>query len=590
MRKNDIVFFNLHRRYINSFTKYGGFLGIFSLAAFLNANGYESQSFAGQLVEGKKLLDEICSTKSVSMIGLYCDYENVTENIFLCQYIKKTYNLPVIVGGPQATALDKDFMEKSGCDAVVRYEGEFTVLELVNYFIDGSGALSKIKGIMYLKNGGAVINQEQDIIENLDSLPFIDENCYLVPNKRSYELSIMTGRGCPFHCAFCHEGHHTKKVRFRSVENVLEEIERFVSKQHSSNNIFIMFTDDTFTLIPKRVKELCAALKALRQKSEFNWFCEGHIHTLYLHPEMIDYIAEAGAQRIQLGIEAGTQEVLDAYRKGSTLKEIESVIVKCRDAGIQQIFSNIILGGALFTREIYEKNLAYAKKLIELGKGSVEIAVVCYWPLAETSITNNPEQYGIRIIDKDFITSVGDFPQTETESLNKWDILQMAQDMDKEIEKHMCQILTENKVPQNRILSWFPQSNTVKAVGRWWYCLSTLPHIFNYYQMIYTGEAFSTIGQNLKDGDYFGLHPMRTVMLQKYMQVLDKGRTKIFDYVLDVLEQEILIYATGKLSVTDIYEHILQYHSVLARDFSFEKLVIILKKLEKAHLIVFSHY
>ena len=54
---------------------------------------------------------------------------------------------------------------------------------------------------------------------------FIDENCYLVPNKRSYELSIMTGRGCPFHCAFCHEGHHTKKVRFRSVENVLEEIE-----------------------------------------------------------------------------------------------------------------------------------------------------------------------------------------------------------------------------------------------------------------------------------------------------------------------------------------------------------------------------
>ena len=110
MRKNDIVFFNLHRRYINSFTKYGGFLGIFSLAAFLNANGYESQSFAGQLVEGKKLLDEICSTKSVSMIGLYCDYENVTENIFLCQYIKKTYNLPVIVGGPQATALDKDFM------------------------------------------------------------------------------------------------------------------------------------------------------------------------------------------------------------------------------------------------------------------------------------------------------------------------------------------------------------------------------------------------------------------------------------------------------------------------------------------------
>ena len=103
MRKNDIVFFNLHRRYINSFTKYGGFLGIFSLAAFLNANGYESQSFAGQLVEGKKLLDEICSTKSVSMIGLYCDYENVTENFFFCFFFFFLFFLFVFFCCPQAT-------------------------------------------------------------------------------------------------------------------------------------------------------------------------------------------------------------------------------------------------------------------------------------------------------------------------------------------------------------------------------------------------------------------------------------------------------------------------------------------------------
>ena len=73
---------------------------------------------------------------------------------------------------------------------------------------------------------------------------------------------------------------------------------------------------------------------------------------------MISYIAEAGARRIQLGIEAGTQEVLDAYRKGSTLDEIRDVVVRCRDAGIEQIYSNIILGGAFFTRDVYEKKFA----------------------------------------------------------------------------------------------------------------------------------------------------------------------------------------------------------------------------------------
>ena len=52
MRDNDILFFNLHRRYLNASPQFGGFLGIFTLAAFLNENGYRAQSYAGQLTEG----------------------------------------------------------------------------------------------------------------------------------------------------------------------------------------------------------------------------------------------------------------------------------------------------------------------------------------------------------------------------------------------------------------------------------------------------------------------------------------------------------------------------------------------------------
>ena len=69
------------------------------------------------------------------MIGLYCDYDNITENIFLSRHVKEKYNLPVIIGGPQATALDENFFVDSKCDAVVRYEGELTVLELMNFFL-----------------------------------------------------------------------------------------------------------------------------------------------------------------------------------------------------------------------------------------------------------------------------------------------------------------------------------------------------------------------------------------------------------------------------------------------------------------------
>ena len=129
----------------------------------------------------------------VSLVGLYCDYANVTENIFLSRYIKETYGLPVIVGGPQATSLREEFMLKSQCDAVVRYEGEMTTLELAQYFIDGSGTLDTMLGIMTYENGTCHIHPERPVIENLDALPVVDDLCYIYPQARHDELDLMTG-------------------------------------------------------------------------------------------------------------------------------------------------------------------------------------------------------------------------------------------------------------------------------------------------------------------------------------------------------------------------------------------------------------
>ena len=99
MRDNDIVFMNLHRRYQDSLPSFGGFLGIYVLSAWVNANGYSGQGFAGTLHEGRIIVDNLCLNGKVRIIGLYCDYANVTDNIVLSSYIKEKYNIPVIVGG-----------------------------------------------------------------------------------------------------------------------------------------------------------------------------------------------------------------------------------------------------------------------------------------------------------------------------------------------------------------------------------------------------------------------------------------------------------------------------------------------------------
>lgn len=282
-------------------------------------------------------------------------YENMTENLFLSRYIKDRYKIPVIIGDPQATALDEKFFRESKCDAVVRYEGELTMLELMNFFLEDVGALENIHGISYLTPDGIVKNPERNLIRNLDALPFIDEDFYLIPRDFYRGLSLMTGRGCPFHCAFCHEGSHTRAVRFRSVENILAEIDQYLEKWRG-DDLTILFTDDTFTLDPKRVKQICDGLSECLEKHKFRWFCEGHVHTMFKQPEMIQDLARGGCYRIQLGIEAGTDRVLHAYGKHSTAEETLEVERLCRDAGIEQIFGNIILGGAYFSREIFEED------------------------------------------------------------------------------------------------------------------------------------------------------------------------------------------------------------------------------------------
>lgn len=586
MRNNDIVFFNLHRRYLNMNTNYTVSNGIYNLSAFLNANGYRAQGFSGELCEGKNLLDKICSTHKTAAIGLYCDYENVTENIFLSKYVKETYGLPVFVGGPQATALDEKFINSAKCDVIVRYEGELTVLELLHYFIDGTGSLDKIKGIMYMDRDVLCQNHERELIENLNILPFVNDECRLIQNSNSKNLNIMTGRGCPFHCAFCHEGHHTKKVRLRSVENVLAEIEIFLDNREENDSLYIYFTDDTFTLDAERVKTLCSGLQELRKKKDFRWFCEGHIHMLYLHPEMLTYMVNAGMKRLQLGIESGTQSVLNAYRKGSTVEEIEYVVKKCVEAGVEQIYANIILGGAHFNGKVFENEKIFVENLLNLAPGRMEIGVVSYWPLPNTSISNNPKDYGLRIVDKDFITAVGDFPQVETSELNRYDIIDMMQELENHIAEIMKNIICSGVLKTEQILSWFPENNTCRYNGLWFYHLQNIPNVYNYHMLLKLKEAYSE--KQIKYINYYNLHPMRTVSLYKNWKVQSDGTVKFFDCFLDGFEQDVLIYATGKLSVKEISERLII--NGYSADGLLEKCAECLRKLEKNYLVAYSKY
>lgn len=575
MEHLDVLLLNAHRRYLDTSVQFGGFLGIYILSAFLRREGYEAKGLAESLNVVKSRIDDLCSKNAVSMIGLYCDFDNVTENIFLSKYVKNNYHLPVIVGGPQATSLGEDFFTRSCCDAVVRYEGELTVLELANFFLEGVGELGFIKGIAYRDASGLIhINPERPLIQNLDALPFVDEQCYLEPKYFYGGLSIMTGRGCPFHCAFCHEGAHTRKVRFRSVGNVLAEIDAYLAKW-DRDGLYILLTDDTFTLDSERVREICDGIAERQKKKPFRWFCEGHVHTLYQHPEMIEYLARGHCTRIQLGIEAGTEPVLKSYGKHTTPDEIFEVVRRCRDAGIQQIYGNIILSGAHFSREIYKMDKDFALRLLKEGKGVVELGVVPYWPLPETPMTLHPENYGIKIVDDEFVTSSGDWPQVETEELDRFTVAGMMRDLEQAISDQMIRMMENWEVPSETIMGWFFGARDRRTYGGWMRCLMGQEILFPYYEMLFLGEGKDSIHTE----QIAEAHPLRVAALFKYLQRVDDGTVEILGERFSSVETEIVLLTSGKLSVKEISER---------AGTSIADVMSVLGRLESRHLIVYT--
>ena len=573
MQKLDVLFLNLHRRYLNFEASYGGFLGIYYLSAFLRREHYEAKGFSGTLIKGKKILDELCAENKISIVGLYCDYDNVTENIFISRHVKENYNLPVIIGGPQATALNQKFFHESKCDAVVLGEGELTVLELAKFFIDNFGNLSKINGIIYSTESELVKTPSRPLIKNLDELPFISKDCYLEPSKFYLGLSLMTGRGCPFHCTFCHEG-IGNGVRFRSAENVLAEIDEYL-KLLTTDELCFHFTDDTFTLQTERVKKICAGINERRRTFKLEFFCEGHIHTLYKNPELIRLLADSGCYGIQLGIESGNNHVLKAYRKNTTAEEILEVVSRCYDAGIQQIFGNIILGGAFFSAETYETDKNFIRQLLDIGKGVIELSVVTFLALPNTQMTLCPSDFGIRIYDTEFLTSVGDFPQTETTYFNRITIAEKQAELENFILENMLELIKSRKIPTEKILHWFKESSKHKSA--WFTALTQLENVYSYYEMLYLGEG--TESRNI--ANLVLAHPLRIVPIYKHLNRIDKNFVSFYDEKFSLKELEVIMLTIGKLSVAQIAEKV---------SLSTPKVIDVLNRLEKKFLIIYNNH
>ena len=261
------------------------------------------------------------------------------------------HNIKIVVGGTHPTLDPEGTLDIAEFDYVVRGEGEFTFLELVN-----GQEEKQIKGLSFRRDGKTVHNENRPFIQNLDTLPFPERDSFLNDTTHLELGYVVTGRGCPFSCSYCASTRLWHRiVRFRSAANVLAELEHLKANHGSS---FIHFVDDTFTLNTERAKEICRQI--IERQLGIRWVCDTRVDCL--NEELIVLMKEAGCIRVKIGVESGSDRILKKVRKGITTAEVREVVRLIKEAGVP-LTVYLMVGFPGETNQDLRQTIDFAKEL-----------------------------------------------------------------------------------------------------------------------------------------------------------------------------------------------------------------------------------
>ena len=227
-----------------------------------------------------------------------------------------------ITGGQHFTALAEPSLERYPViDAVIRGEGERTLVELVDALEAGRG-FTEVHGLTFRHGNEVISTPPRPLIDELDTLPmpgydFVEENLdryhfKMMAGKKRYAI-IEGSRGCGHACTFCSQcGFWGHRWRAKSGKRIAEEME-YCRERFGAE--FIWLTDDNFAFGP-RSDELFKELKARGLGDDLLWFVQARVDDVVENRESIPEMRGSGNQWVLLGVESGDEKTLASYRKG----------------------------------------------------------------------------------------------------------------------------------------------------------------------------------------------------------------------------------------------------------------------------------
>jgi len=319
-------------------------------------------------------------------------------------------NAVVVVGGPQITIYPKESMTWECFDLGVTGDGEETFLEIAERLESGS-ELAGTPGTVHRVKGGDIVQYPaRPVPKDIDKYPMpawdlLDVDRYHCLTLLKPFATMVTTRGCPWHCGYCSQV-YSDKLRFRSPELVAEEME-FLEKTYNVKEI--VFFDETFTIGKKRMKRLCEEILRRGLKVRFN--IRARVDTV--DREVLTWLKKAGLKSIHMGVEAGTDRVLKIMNKQITREQTMEAFRTARELGIETR-GYFMIGYYDTTPADVEDTIKFASS-IGLDWASFSVATA----LPATDLYRIAQERGY--VDGDFwrrytINGGGPIPQLETET------------------------------------------------------------------------------------------------------------------------------------------------------------------------------
>jgi len=318
--------------------------GLISLASYIDDGSYvikgiEMNSPSERIPKrylnvDEELLKEILAF-SPDIVAMSTYASNIYNVLFWADIIKK--KLPhcfIIIGGNHASYIAQECLEKSpGLDMVVKFEGEIPFKMICEKIKNKDYDFSNIPSLVYRANGDFKENSQGKMIKNLSDLPLLNRDYFADKTKSNNNVihaDVISARGCPYNCTFCDCNHYWNKVyRVRLIDSVIEELK--LLKMRYPNLKSVRFRDESITINKERCRRLSEALI----KNELNLELQAHSRLDGLNESIIKMLAAAGFVLIFIGMESGSQKVLERLQKGINISRAEEIVSLLRKYGIK---------------------------------------------------------------------------------------------------------------------------------------------------------------------------------------------------------------------------------------------------------------